>query len=79
MDHLIFEVGTALLLVAIAAILASKLNFSIIPFLIILGMVVGPHAPEIGIIDLRFIESAPFIEFLGRIGVLFLLFYLGLE
>lgn len=79
MDHLIFEVGTALLLVAIAAILASKLNFSIIPFLIILGMLVGPHAPEIGIIDLRFIESAPFIEFLGRIGVLFLLFYLGLE
>ncbi|MET0785482.1 MAG: cation:proton antiporter [Paenisporosarcina sp.] len=79
MDHLIFEIGTALVLVAIAAILANKLNFSIIPFLIILGMVVGPHAPVIGIIDLKFIESAPFIEFLGRIGVLFLLFYLGLE
>jgi CPA2 family monovalent cation:H+ antiporter-2 len=79
MDHLIFEVGTALILVALAAILANKLNFSIIPFLIILGMVVGPHAPTIGIIDLKFIESTPFIEFLGRIGVLFLLFYLGLE
>lgn len=79
MDHLTFEVGTALILVALAAILANKLNFSIIPFLIILGMVVGPHAPTIGIIDLKFIESTPFIEFLGRIGVLFLLFYLGLE
>ncbi len=79
MDHLIFEVGTALILVALAAILANKLNFSIIPFLIILGMVVGPHAPTIGIVDLKFIESTPFIEFLGRIGVLFLLFYLGLE
>jgi monovalent cation:H+ antiporter-2, CPA2 family len=79
MDHMIFEVGTALVLVAFAAILANKLNFSIIPFLIILGMVVGPHAPTIGIIDLKFIESTPFIEFLGRIGVLFLLFYLGLE
>lgn len=79
MDHLIFEVGTALILVALAAILANKLNFSIIPLLIILGMVVGPHAPTIGIIDLKFIESTPFIEFLGRIGVLFLLFYLGLE
>lgn len=79
MDHLIFEVGTALILVAVAAILANKLNFSIIPFLIILGMVVGPHAPSFWVIDLRFIESAPFIEFLGRIGVLFLLFYLGLE
>ncbi|KZZ84035.1 MULTISPECIES: cation:proton antiporter [Bacillaceae] len=79
MDHLIFEVGTALLLVAFAAILAGKLNFSIIPFLIVIGMLVGPHAPVIGIINLRFIESAEFIDFLGRIGILFLLFYLGLE
>ena len=36
MDTLIFEVGTALVLVAFAAILAAKLKFSIIPFLIIL-------------------------------------------
>ncbi|MEO3946427.1 cation:proton antiporter [Gorillibacterium sp. CAU 1737] len=79
MDHLVFEVGTALLLVALASLLANKLKFSIIPFLIVLGMVVGPHAPKIGIFDFRFIESQPFIEFLGRIGVLFLLFYLGLE
>ncbi|MCY1690912.1 cation:proton antiporter [Exiguobacterium sp. SL14] len=79
MDHLIFEVGTALILVAIAAVLANRLNFSIIPFLIILGMIVGPHAPTIGILDFKFIESAEFISFLGRIGVLFLLFYLGLE
>ncbi|WP_409295774.1 cation:proton antiporter [Peribacillus sp. SCS-26] len=79
MDHLIFEVGTALLLVALAAILANKLNFSIIPFLIVVGMLVGPHAPEFGVISLRFIESQEFIGFLGRIGILFLLFYLGLE
>ncbi|PLR80066.1 cation/H(+) antiporter [Bacillus canaveralius] len=79
MDYLVFEVGTALVLVALAAILAGKLRFSIIPFLIVLGMIVGPHAPKIGIIDLTFIESREIIEFLGRIGVLFLLFYLGLE
>mgnify|MGYP001770542941 FL=1 len=79
MDHLVFEVGTALVLVAIAAIIANKLKFSIIPFLIVLGMLVGPHAPTIGIIDLTFIESKEIIQFLGRIGVLFLLFYLGLE
>ncbi|RAS82889.1 cation:proton antiporter [Priestia endophytica] len=79
MDHLVFEVGTALLLVAIAALIANKIKFSIIPFLIILGMLVGPHAPKIGIIDLRFIESSEIISFFGRMGVLFLLFYLGLE
>lgn len=79
MDHMIFEVGTALLLVAAASAIAGKLKISIIPFLIVLGMLVGPHAPQIGIFDLTFIESQPIIEFLGRIGVLFLLFYIGLE
>ncbi|GAE07232.1 hypothetical protein JCM10914_3448 [Paenibacillus sp. JCM 10914] len=79
MGHMMFEVGTALLLVAIASLIAGKLKFSIIPFLIVLGMVVGPHAPTIGIIDLKFIESQGIIDFLGQMGILFLLFYLGLE
>lgn len=79
MDHLILEVGTALLLVAIVSFLAYKLKQSIIPFLIVLGMFLGPHAPTIGMFDFTFIESQEIISFLGRIGVLFLLFYLGLE
>jgi len=79
MDHLILEVGLALGLVALAALLSAKLRFSIVPFLILTGMVVGPHAPKIGALDFRFVESAPLIAFMGRIGVLFLLFYLGLE
>lgn len=79
MDHLVFEVGTALVLVAIFSVIANKIKFSIIPFLIVLGMLVGPHAPKMGIIDLTFIQSSEIIEFFGRMGVLFLLFYLGLE
>lgn len=67
------------MLIAIASVIAGKLKFSIIPFLIILGMVVGPHAPTLGIFDFTFIESQEVISFLGRIGVLFLLFYIGLE
>lgn len=74
-----FEVGLALALIAIAGFLSIKLKFSIVPFYILVGMVVGPHAPDIGLFDLRFIDSAPLIEFMGRVGVLFLLFYLGLE
>lgn len=79
MDHMIFEVGTAFILVALASLLAGKLKLSIIPFLIILGMLVGPHAPIIGILDFTFVESRQIIDFLGKVGVLFLLFYLGLE
>ena len=79
MDHLIFEVGLALVLIAAAGLLSAKLRFSVVPFYILIGMAVGPHAMKIWHLDFRFIESQPFIEFMGRIGILFLLFYLGLE
>jgi CPA2 family monovalent cation:H+ antiporter-2 len=70
MEHMVLEV---------AALISARLRFSVVPLLILAGMVVGPHAPKIGPLDFRFIESAPLIEFMGRVGVLFLLFYLGLE
>lgn len=79
MNHLIFEVGLALGLAAIAAVIAARLKFSNAPILILTGMIVGPHAPHVWIFDFRFIQSAELIEFMGRVGVLFLLFYLGLE
>lgn len=77
--HVVFEAGVALVLMAVAALISSRLRLSVVPFLILVGMVVGPHAPHFWIIDLRFITTAPLIEFMGRLGVLFLLFYLGLE
>lgn len=79
MDHMVFEVGLALALVAGAALVSWKLKFSTAPFLIVAGMLVGPHAPHWGLLDLRFVDSAPIIAFMGRLGVLFLLLYLGLE
>ena len=79
MNHLVLEVGLALSLIAIASLVSWKLRFSVVPLLILTGMIVGPHAPKIGPLDFRFIESAALIEFMGRVGVLFLLFYLGLE
>lgn len=80
MSHtLILEVGIAVSLVALVGLISSKLRFSVIPFFILIGMVLGQHAPQIGSIDLTFTESKPFIDFMGRLGVLFLLFYLGLE
>ncbi len=79
MEHLILEIGLALALIAGAGILAGKLRISIVPILILTGMVVGPQAPHISVLDFRFINSAPLIDFMGRLGVLFLLFSLGLE
>jgi len=81
MDHMVFEVGVALMLIAIVAVLANRFKQSIIPFLIILGMLVGPHLEflNFGIVDFTFAHSQEIIHFLGRIGILFLLFYLGIE
>lgn len=79
MEHVVFEVGLALALIAAAALLSARFRFSIVPLLIIAGMAVGPHAPHVGILDFRFVVSGPLIEFMGRLGVLFLLLYLGLE
>src|ERR1051325_4376989 len=78
-DNIILEIGLALALIAFAVALAHKLGLSNVPFLILIGMAVGPHAPQIGVFDFRFIETQPLIAFMGRLGVLFLLFYLGLE
>lgn len=79
MDTLILEIGVAVGLVAAVGLISNKLRVSVIPFFILIGMVLGQHAPDLGFIDLQFKESLPFIEFMGRLGVLFLLFYLGLE
>jgi CPA2 family monovalent cation:H+ antiporter-2 len=79
MEHLIFEIGLAVLLMALATYVAGKFKLSAVPLLIIIGLAVGPHLPYFGLLDLRFIDSKPIIDFMGRLGVLFLLFYLGLE
>jgi CPA2 family monovalent cation:H+ antiporter-2 len=79
MDNIVLEIGLALGLISLAVLLAEKLHLSNVPFLILIGMAVGPHAPQIGVFDFRFIETDSLITFMGRIGVLFLLFYLGLE
>lgn len=77
--HLIWELGLALTLISVFAWLSSRLRFSIVPFLILAGLIAGPHIPTFGPISFQFEESADIIHFLGQIGVLFLLFYLGLE
>ncbi|MDO7786077.1 cation:proton antiporter [Desulforamulus aquiferis] len=79
MSYVILEVGLALGIITVAGHLANRLKFSIVPILIVAGIIVGPHAPQIGVFDFRFIASAPLIDFMGRLGVIFLLFYLGLE
>lgn len=100
MSHIvILEIGIAILLVSLVGLLANRLRFSVIPFFIIIGMLLGNKEYPSLVADwlstinnpsitsavestwafFTFEQSKPFIEFMGRLGVLFLLFYLGLE
>ncbi|MFO7274478.1 MAG: cation:proton antiporter [Bacillota bacterium] len=79
MEHAVFELGLALALIGVAGLLAARLKISSVPFMIVMGMLLGPHAPKIGLIDLTFARELTIFAFMGRLGVLFLLFYLGLE
>jgi len=79
MEHVVLEIGLALAIMAVAGFVATRLHLPTVPLLILAGMAVGPHLPQLGILDFRFENSGPLIQFMGRIGVLFLLFYLGLE
>jgi len=78
-QNILFEIGLAIGVIGAAGFLASRLRFSIVPLVILAGLAMGPHMPHIGIVDLRFIECASLIDFMGQLGVLFLMFYLGLE
>ncbi len=67
------ELGAAVIGLAILARLASRWGFSAIPLYLIAGLAFGNG----GIAPLNFSES--FIGFAGEVGVLLLLFMLGLE
>lgn len=78
-SDVVLNVGIAFVFIFAASWLASRLNYSSIPFLILLGMIFGPNGPEFNDITLRIVSNNQSIELLSRLGVLLLLFYLGLE
>ncbi|MFC7222111.1 cation:proton antiporter [Halalkalicoccus sp. GCM10025322] len=73
----LFEIGVMFAAVAGVGLLATSLNQSVIPFYILVGMLLGPHV--LGAVGLPFIEETDFIEIGAELGIVFLLFFLGLE
>ncbi|HHV75653.1 MAG TPA: cation:proton antiporter [Thermoanaerobacterium sp.] len=78
-EDVIVNVGIAFVFITLANILSSRLKYSSIPFLILMGMLVGPHAPAVGNVSFYLVSPGESLEFLSRLGVLLMLFYLGLE
>lgn len=79
MTSLILTAGIFLILLAVGGLLAARLGQSVIPAYIIVGILIGPFAPSIGGVSLTVVESTEFIRLLADFGVVFLLFFVGLE
>lgn len=73
----LFEVGVLFGSVALVGLLATRLHQSVIPFYIVVGMALNPYvAGRLGPFAL---QETEFIELGAELGIVFLLFYLGLE
>jgi CPA2 family monovalent cation:H+ antiporter-2 len=56
-------------------LLASRFGLSAIPVYLLAGLLLGPNDPEV----LSFIEPSEVTDFVAQLGIVFLLFFLGLE
>ena len=74
------EVGIALTALAFGGAVAVRANQSVIPMYIVVGILVGPNEPtSLGPVPLTLVGTHEFIDVLAELGVVFLLFFLGLE
>jgi len=66
-------------IISAAILIAYRLRFCSIPLLILLGVLFGPHAPHGAFFDFRLVKETESVAVLSQLGILSLLFYLGLE
>ena len=76
---LLIEAGIVFTVLAIAGSLAWWLGQSVIPAYLIAGILVGPYGLEIGGLSLRIVRESEFIELFAELGLVFLLFFIGVE
>lgn len=80
MAELLLEVGIALTGIALAGALATRSTLSVIPAYILVGILIGPNEPtSLFGLPLTLVGDREFIEVLAELGIVFLLFFLGLE
>lgn len=77
--NLILSAGIFLTALTIGGLIAVRIGQSVIPAYILIGILIGPFAPSVGGFSLTVVESTAFIRLLADLGVIFLLFFVGLE
>ncbi len=77
MAEILLELGVAFAAIALAGTIAQSLGQSVIPFYIVAGLVVNPFV--FGSLGLPALSENEVITVAGELGIVFLLFFLGLE
>ncbi len=69
------ELAVTIALLASLGLVARRLGLSAIPAYLLAGLLLGPNEPK----ELSFIRQSEVTDFVAELGVVFLLFFLGLE
>jgi CPA2 family monovalent cation:H+ antiporter-2 len=69
------ELAVTVLLLASLGFVASRFGFSAIPAYLLAGLLLGPNEPK----QLALISPSEVTELVAKLGIVFLLFFLGLE
>jgi monovalent cation:H+ antiporter-2, CPA2 family len=69
------QLAVTVAVLAVLGLLASRFGLSAIPAYLLAGLLLGPNEPE----ELSVIQPSEVTEFVAELGVIFLLFFLGLE
>jgi CPA2 family monovalent cation:H+ antiporter-2 len=69
------ELATTVALLAALGLVAGRFGLSAIPAYLVAGILLGPHEPTV----FTLVEPSEVTEFVAEIGLVFLLFFLGLE
>ena len=69
------ELAVTIVMLAALGLAASRFGLSAIPAYIFAGLLLGPNEPE----ELALIQPSEVTDFVAEVGIVFLLFFLGLE
>jgi len=75
----LLDVGLVLLALAAAGLLARRVGQSVIPAYLLVGMLVGPHAPTLWGFRPTLVADPETVAVFADLGVVLLLFFVGLE
>ncbi len=79
--ELMFQLGAIMLLAFIAATMAGKLNQSVMMGYVVIGVLIGPRM-NISFLGMEYhglVTETTFVQLLSQIGLIMLMFFVGLE